>query len=134
MLASRSQWHRYTGAVLVTLASLSGGTVWAQQPRQAPQATQPAHFSSHDLKSFAKAAVDVRRVAQKAKASWRAAKTKHDKRAVARAAQRQEVQAIKAHGMTVRKYEAIVMAVRTDAGTRTKVMSYINQYSKQRVE
>lgn len=133
MPASSPQWPRYAAAVLLTLASLSGGTVWAQQPPQAP-AARPAHFSPHDLKTFAKAAVDVRRVARKAKASWQAAKTKQDKQAVAQTARRREVQAVKAHGMTVRKYEAIVMAARTDAGTRAKIMSYIRQYSSHGTE
>lgn len=121
----------YASAVALTIASLTGATAWAQQPLQAPQASQPAHFSRQDLKNFAKAAVDVRRVDRQAKASWQAAKTKQDKQAVAQKAQRREIEAVKAHGITVRKYKAIVMAARTDPKTRAQIMAYIKQYSNQ---
>lgn len=136
MPASSSQKLRHTSAVALTLmlASLFGGTVWAQQAPQPPQAVQAAGFSPHDLKSFAKAAVDVHRVARKAEASWKAAKTKQDKQAVAQSARRREIQAVKAHGMTVRKYKAIAMAARSDPRTRAKIMAYIKQYSNQGTE
>jgi len=134
MPAINSRKLRYASAVALTIASLTGATAWAQQRPQAPQASQPAHFSSQDLKNFAKAALDVRRVAEKARASWQAAKTKQDKQAVAQTAQRHEIEAVKAHGITVRKYKAIVMAARTDPKTRAQVMAYIKQYSGQGTE
>lgn len=133
MSASSSKWLRYAGAfaLALTLTSLSAGTVWAQnQPHlQVPQTPQPPHFSPHDLKSFARAAIDVQRVARKYRTSWQAAKTPHDKLAVAQKAQQQEIQAVKANGITVRKYRAIAIAARTDAQTRAKIMAYIQQYS-----
>lgn len=137
MPASSSQWLRHAGAVALTLASLSGGTVWAQQqqqPPQAPQTPQRAQYSPQDLKTFAKAAIDVQRVARKANMSLQAAKTPQDKQAVAQQARQQQIQAVKARGMTVQKFNEISTAAKTDPQTRSKIMAYIEQYSNQRTE
>lgn len=134
MSTSGSKRIRYAAAVVLTVASLSGAAAWQLHHRQVPAATQPAHISNHALKKFAKASIDVRRVARKATASWRAAKSLREMKAVAHKAQLKETQAVRADGLTVRKFKAIAKTASADPRTRAKIMAYIKEYLNRRIE
>lgn len=134
MSASGSKRLLCAAAVVLTVVSLSGAAVWQLHPRRAPSALQSTHISHHELKKFAKATIDVKRVTRKATVSWRAARSLRDMQAVAYKARQREMQALRAHGMTVRKYKAIAKAARADPRTRAEIMAYIEEYSNRRIE
>lgn len=118
------------GVIALALA-LSAGTAWAQQRHSpaSPRAARGAHFSDQQLRSFAKSAIQLQRIGQKVLVTLRATKTPDAKQAVARRLEAQQVQAVKAMGLTVRQYNAISRAIRRDPQLRIKVDAYLKHYA-----
>lgn len=127
------------GVVAVALA-LSVGTVWAKAPQSpgaapaaeaagAVPAAQGAHFSDQELRSFAKVAVQLHRIAEKDRASLKAAQTVAAKEAVARQLQTQQAQAATSNGLTVAQYNAISAAAGVEPALRMRVDGYLERAS-----
>ena len=114
--------------VIVLALALSAGLVSAQQrsPAAAP-AIKAAHFSDQQLRSFAQAALQVRQIAMKARASLQAAKTPKARKDLINSAETRQIQAVKANGLTVSQYDAISLAARQDAKMRMKIGKYVKQ-------
>ncbi len=114
------------GALALALA-LPAGMALAQQSAADPPAAQAAQFSDLQLQSFAKAALQVRRIAQNAEASLQGAKTAQARQAVVASAEKEQVQAVKTSGLTVGQYDAISMAARQNPNLRLKIGQYVRQ-------
>lgn len=115
------------GAITLALA-LSGGVALAgQHSLTVPPAGKAAHFSDQQLQSFAKAALQIRAIAEKARASLQGAKTNKAKETVLRGVQSRQIRALKSNGLTVSQYEAISAAARHDPKLRLKIGNYVKQ-------
>jgi hypothetical protein len=104
-----------SGAVVVMLA-LSGGAAMAQQQPSQAMPQQNASFTDAQLQSYAKAAVQVRKIAQQPEA----AKSPQT-------AQKQQMQAVKSNGLTVQQYNAISAASQENPQIHAKVAMYMKQ-------
>jgi Domain of unknown function (DUF4168) len=132
------------GVIAIVLA-LSTATTWAGQPRppaspppsqiaqgaasQGPAVFIPATASDQQLRAFAKAAIQLQRIAQRTRASLQAAKTVDARQAVARQLDKQQIQAVTATGLTVSRYNVISSAIRADPRMRMRVDVYLERYA-----
>lgn len=117
----------FFGAIALALA-LSAGVALAQQHSVVtPPSGQAAHFSDQQLQSFAKAALQIRGIAEKARASLQSAKSSKAKQSVLSSVESRQIQALKSNGLTVRQYEAISAAARKDPKMRLKIGNYVKQ-------
>lgn len=118
----------FFGAIALAV-TLSAAVASAQQHSLvSPPTGRAAHFSDQQLQAFAKAALQIRGIAERARASLRAAKTNKAKEAVLSSVQTRQIQALKNNGLTVGQYEAISAAARRDAKMRVKIGNYVKQY------
>jgi hypothetical protein len=119
--------HRF-GAIAFALAlALPAGMALAQQSAADPPAARAMQFSDQQLQSFAKAALQVRRIAQRAEASLQGTKTASARQAVVASAEKEQVRAVKASGLTLDQYNAISMAARQNPNMRMKIGQYVRQ-------
>lgn len=102
----------------------------SDMPKAMPQATH-ADFSDRELKSYAEAVVEVGTLSAK----WRRRLNKTDDTQKAEKmrnnAHQQLAQAIRDHDISVDKYKQISRAVRRDPKLKAKVMSYLQEDTKQ---
>lgn len=118
------------GVTALALALLAAAS-WAQQKPAlaASPAAQSGQFSDQELRSFAKAAVQLHRIGEKTRASLESTKTVDEKQAIAKDLAKQQVQAVKASGLTVRRYNAIANAARVNPKLRAKVNQLLKEYA-----
>lgn len=111
------------GVIGLALA-LSAGTGWA-----ASYASQAAQFSDQQLRSVAQVAVQLHQIAVKAQATLKTKTTDSEKEAVAQQLEAQQIQAVKAGGLTVKLYNEITSAARTNPQVRIKLTHYLEKAS-----
>jgi Domain of unknown function (DUF4168) len=131
--------------VIAFVLAVSTATGRAQQPQSpaSPPPSQIAHgaaslgsavftpatASDQQLRAFAKAAIQLQRIAQRTRVSLQAAKTVDARQAVARQLDRQQIQAVMATGLTVSQYNVIASAIRADPRMRMRVDVYLKRYA-----
>lgn len=112
------------GAALFTVAPAIAQTTGDQQGEM-PSATQPApDFSQEELKSFAAAQSAVRAIGQSARKALRNAPDRQERKQVRKRARQKMVAAIKDAGLTVRQYNRIARAARSNRQLARKIQQF----------
>lgn len=115
------------GSIALALALSAGVALAQQQPPAAAPAGRAAHFSDQQLQAFAKAALQIRAIAEKARAALQSAKTNKAKEEVLGSVQTRQIRALKSNGLTVAQYEAISAAAQHDPKMRLQIGKYVKQ-------
>jgi hypothetical protein len=107
------------GMSLPALAQPQGG-YGAQTPP--PDEVMKTEVSARELDQFAAAARQVQGIHQAAQQEIQAAKSPEDQAAIQQQAQQEMVTVIEAQGLTIPRYEQIVVAMRTDEAVAERIM------------
>lgn len=108
--------------IVAALVALGLGLAWAmpaasQSPGPAPEAEETPKakaFDASELKSFARAAVKVKKLNEVYIPKLQAARTPEEEQAVRRDATAKMTEAVEQEGLSVDKYNEIYLAARTD--------------------
>jgi hypothetical protein len=107
------------GMSLPALAQPQGG-YGAQTPP--PDEVMKTEVSSRELDQFAAAAKQVQGIHQAAQQEIQAAQSAEDQTKIQQQAQQEMVTVIEAQGLTIPRYEQIVVAMRTDEAVAERIM------------
>lgn len=121
-------WKLGASGVVALVFALAGGSALAQPPAAALHTAQSQHFSDGQLQSYAKAAIQVEHIGQKVQASLPTAKTNQARQALFASAEKQQMHAVTANGLTVQQYDAISAAGRKNPQIRAKILADIKKY------
>jgi hypothetical protein len=100
----------------------------AQTPppqQQAPAATQT--FPEEKLKSYAVAVLQVEQIKQSYKPQMEAAQTAQDRHAIDSEAMQKQVEAVRKEGLSVKEYNEITEATKTNGEVASKVQTLMTQ-------
>ena len=116
-------------AVTVMAAGPVTGTAWAQNaaPGAQGKTADVQRFSEKELQSYASAAVMVRKISKNARDQMQANTDGKGADDIQKKAQQDAVAAVKQEGLTVRKYNEIAVAMRSDPAVRDKVLDYVKK-------
>lgn len=117
---------RITGITLLGLILLAAGPVMAQpqsnQTNQASSAESSAqNFSHQQLRSFADASAKIRDIQQSAIQKMQQAKDKKARMEISKQARKDMIQAVKDAGLTVKEYNEIARAARSNPQLSKKI-------------
>lgn len=110
---------RVFGIAALGLAVMMAGPAIAQtqgsQSGQMPSATQPTqNFSQKQLQSFADASIEIRDIRQSARQAMQQAGSQNEKTQARKQAQQDMLAAIKDSGLTLKEYNQIGRAARSN--------------------
>lgn len=111
------------------LLALSAGPVLAQPPSAPPvmQAGQSTHISDSQLQSYAKAVVQVQKIAMQGRTALQTAKTGKQRQKVITSVDQRQIRAVKSAGLTVQEYNQISKAGQKNPQIRAKIQKYMKQ-------
>jgi len=119
-----------------TLSALALGSAWAQPAlAQASGAAPPADstsqpsqsFSPEEIKTFAVASLDVERINDQYQMKLQEAANPDEQQNIAAEAQEQMMQSVEQKGLSVEKYNSIVLAARNDQNLSKQILDYRSQ-------
>ena len=114
------------------LAAASISPALAQSSDKAPAATEQggqaaAEYSENDLKAFAVAALEVRRIRESFTPKVEAAETPEQRQEISKEATDQMVKAVEKHGLTAQKYNNIY----ADSQSNEQLAERVNQHLRE---
>jgi hypothetical protein len=117
--------------LLAIIMSAVLGTVWlpsatAQLP-EAPLLQASPEYSDKELKSFAAAAIEVQRINDFYLPKLQAARNEKEELDVQRAASGEMTQAVESKGMTVDKFNEIMVVAQLNPQVAGKIVRHINE-------
>jgi hypothetical protein len=123
----------YARMSLLAILTLALSAAWmpaataqtgGEQP-QAPEATQD--LTDQQLRTYAVAALEVRRISQSYQPALQAAKSEADQKAVQQEAVQKMTETIREKGLSVEEYNRITSVAQSDPGIASQVQQYMSQ-------
>ena len=108
------------GAWMSATTAQTGG-----EAPQAPEATQD--LTEQQLRSYAVAALEIRRISQSYQPALQAAESEADQQAVQQEAVQKMTETLREKGISVEEYNRITSAAQADPGIASQVQQYMNQ-------
>lgn len=105
--------------------ALAGALPASAQAQQQPPGAQDMTFGADDLKSYASARVEIRKINDEYMPQFQGAPTKEEKEAVRKEATDKMVEAIRAEGISVEKYNAISQAAQANPDLANRIRQHM---------